>query len=195
MGIQEVKVPLHWNYFLALEDDLVRLSRFVEFTKANFKSYSVDMARIILTSTSEVDVVSKLLCKKINVKSKAERINQYRDEINTHFTEIRKFKVRIPRYGLELKPWTNWSKNQTPYWWGDYNKIKHQRNDYFDKANLKTTLNSVAGLFILLLYLYKADAESGNLCPSPSLFRVADKYYQGTEIGGFEPRIIYRLPF
>jgi hypothetical protein len=195
MGIQEVRIPLHWNYFLALEDDLIRLSRFVEFTNANFTSYSIDMARIILTSTSEVDVVSKLLCRKIDNNSKAGRINQYRDEINSHYTEIKHFRVRIPRYGLELKPWTNWSDNKTPYWWTDYNKIKHQRNDHFDKANLKTTLNSVAGLFILLLYLYKEDAESGNLSPSPSLFRVADKYYQGTELGGYEPRIIYLLTF
>ena len=49
----------------------------------------MDELFIILTSTSEVDVVSKLLCKKINAESKAGRINQYRDEINAHFAEIK----------------------------------------------------------------------------------------------------------
>ncbi|MBW1746208.1 MAG: hypothetical protein JRG74_15050 [Deltaproteobacteria bacterium] len=193
MGIQEAKTPLHWNYFLALEEDLARLSRFIEFTTVNFDCHSIEMARIILTSTSEIDVVAKLLCKKINNDSKASKIHQYRNEINSHFKEICNFKVRIPHYGLELEPWTNWSPNKTPYWWSDYNKIKHKRNDYFEKANLKNALNSVAGLFVLLLYLYKNEAENALLSPNPSLFRVIDKYYRGTEVGGYEPRIIYRL--
>jgi hypothetical protein len=195
MGIQEMQVPLHWNYFLALEEDLLRLSRFVEFIEANFACYSIDMARIILTATSEVDVVSKLLCKSINENSNAGRINQYRNEINAHYTEIKKFKVRIPRYGLELEPWTNWANNRTPYWWTDYNKIKHQRNSHFDKANLKNTLNSVAGLFILLLYLYKEQAENAILAPTPTIFTVNDKYYRATEISGYERRIYYQLTF
>lgn len=39
MGIHETESPKYWNYFLALEADLVNLSRYIEFTEDNFSSY------------------------------------------------------------------------------------------------------------------------------------------------------------
>ena len=41
---------LHWNYFLVIEEDLGRLSRYVEFNLANNKTYSIEMARILMAS-------------------------------------------------------------------------------------------------------------------------------------------------
>ncbi len=34
---------IHWNYFLALENDLDRLSRYVEFTTPNYPVYSIEL--------------------------------------------------------------------------------------------------------------------------------------------------------
>ena len=59
MAITERESLSYWNYFLALEADLERLSRFVEFTSVNFQTYSLEMARLLLTGASEVDVVAK----------------------------------------------------------------------------------------------------------------------------------------
>ena len=56
---------IHWNYFLAIESDLERLSRYVEFSKDNYKTYSLAMAHLLLSSASEVDVVLKGICKNI----------------------------------------------------------------------------------------------------------------------------------
>lgn len=36
MGIQEEESLLHWNYFLAIESDLEKVARYIEFTQDNF---------------------------------------------------------------------------------------------------------------------------------------------------------------
>src|SRR3989344_7506504 len=93
----------HWNYFLALEKDLEVLSRYIEFTETNFTCYSLEISRILFSAASEVDVVAKQLCVKINQTSSASNINQYRDEIRTAYPNLQSFKVTIPRFGLELR--------------------------------------------------------------------------------------------
>jgi hypothetical protein len=45
MGIHEMQTPSHWNYFLALEEDVVRLSRYIEFTQDHFSAYSPSMPK------------------------------------------------------------------------------------------------------------------------------------------------------
>jgi hypothetical protein len=37
-----------------LEDDLARLSRFVEFTADNFECYSIELARTLLLAAAEI---------------------------------------------------------------------------------------------------------------------------------------------
>lgn len=172
MGIKEGKKLIHWNYFLALDSDAEKLSRYVEFTQDNFDAYSIEMARLLLSAASEVDVVAKLLCNQVDSSAKAKTIEDYRDILNDPLIELRDMTIEIPRYGLTLTPWKNWKKNKTPNWWSDYNKVKHKRDINFEKANLQNTLNSIAGLYCLLLYYYNEEAKSGHLIPNPSLYSV-----------------------
>jgi len=178
MAITTSKSLEHWNYFLALEKDLENLSRYIEFCKPNFNCYSLEMARVLLASASEVDVVAKQLCRKLDPDSSADNIHQYRNEIKIEYPQILDFKVNIPRYGLTFTPWLNWKKNQgVPIWWTAYNKVKHHRNIDFKKANLENILKAVAGLFIITLYFYKEKAESTELIPVQSLFRVSEVHF------------------
>ena len=193
MVIQESKKFIHWNYFLAIESDVTVLSRFVEFTKDNFKTYSLETAHLLLAAASEVDVVAKLLCKEVDPHSSPERINEYREILDPALPIIKDMGVTIPRFGLSLTPWLNWRSNQTPHWWSDYNAVKHERNLNFKKANLKNTVNSIAGLFVLLLHYYKTAAEKAELVPDPSLFKVADKFIAGVETLGAQVRIRYQF--
>jgi len=61
-------------------------------------------------------------------------------------------KILVPKYNVSFKPWEEWDSSSRPDWWTGYNKIKHQRDVNFEKANLKNALHSVGGLFSLLLY-------------------------------------------
>ena len=185
---------IHWNYFLSLESDVLNLSRYVDFSQMNFECYSIEITRILFASASEVDVVAKAICKTIDPKSKADNILKYQDVITKHSKTIGSFKVLIPRFGLEFEPWINWNSPKTPPdWWNAYNKVKHQRDQYFAMGTLKNCLNSVAGLFSLLFLLYKKHAEDGELMPLPQLFDVPEPLHDGIAIPEGKIHIFYNL--
>jgi len=193
MAIKETKSPLHWRYFLLLEEDLMVLARYIEFTQDNYDSYSVELARILLSAGSEVDVVAKQVCQKVDPKTKAKNIGHYRQQLRPAFPQIEHMTLTMPRFGLELCPWSNWQKNRKPHWWGAYNSVKHDRHKKFSDANLKNVLNSVGGLLVLVLHLYQEMAEEGRLSPNPTLFRPTENYQNGTTCWDTELLINYRL--
>lgn len=176
MAIEESPTTEHWNYFLALEDDLNQLSRYLEPTQANFNAYSLELARVLFAAASEVDVVAKRLCKQVKTTSKADNINQYKKEIMGRYPEIAGSCVSIPKFGLSLSPWEQWGKDSNPVWWKAYNDVKHKRHTHFAQANLKNTLNAVSALFALLLFFYKNEAHDGKLVPDPRLFRIGSPF-------------------
>jgi len=162
----------YWQYFVALESDLEATTRYVECCEENYNTYSVAYAQIILSAGSEVDVVSKLLCNKVQSTSKAENINDYRNILHSEYKDLHKLKVLIPRYELDFTPWNSWVSDKNPDWWTLYNKIKHQRHDYYKQANLKNALLSVSGLFCLVLYFYHVELRANDLQPWPKLLTI-----------------------
>jgi hypothetical protein len=177
----------YWNYFLAIEDDLERLSRFIEFDERNFDCFSLEISRILLASGAEVDVVCKQICKKLNPRSSAKRIKPYQNEIMASYPAIPDFTVLLPRYSLTLTPWSSWNvPKNPPEWWSAYNKIKHHRDAEYHQANLKNALNAVGGLFIMVLYLCKEKAEDGKLAPPPRLLHVTEEHDGGFALGGYD---------
>ena len=170
MGIQENQRLLHWNYFLALEADIEHLSRYVEFSRHNFGTFSIQIAHILLASSSEVDVVAKQLCRRIDSNSNALNIGHYRETIKPEIPELENITISLPRYGLELTPWEKWQEDKTPLWWKSYNKVKHQRDEHYREANLKNVLNAMSGLFSLILYFYRDIIEGRSIEPPPSIF-------------------------
>ncbi|TMA90480.1 MAG: hypothetical protein E6J74_23765 [Deltaproteobacteria bacterium] len=191
MVIQSRAIDPHWNYFVALDDDLVKLSRYVDLHEKNFDCYSIEIARILLASAAEVDVICKQLCKKVEPNSSADNINAYRSEITVAFPNLTKLKVLVPRFGLTLRPWDEWQNQGVPLWWTAYNKVKHHRHTDYEKASLKNSLNAVAGLFVVLLHLYKDKAVLGELAPNPQLLTL--EHVDGMSITGAGINVSYAL--
>ena len=50
MALDQASQPFHWAYFLALEDDLYTLSRYVEIAKPNYETYSIEISRLLLSA-------------------------------------------------------------------------------------------------------------------------------------------------
>jgi hypothetical protein len=192
VGIQRKKTLIHWNFFLSIEDDLDNLGRFVDFS-ANDEAFSIEIARLFLSASAEVDVVLKQLCKEVNPQSTASSINAYQSEIVDAIPNFKEFEVTAPRYGLTLKPWTDWSDNHPPFWWQDHNKVKHHRHEYFERGNLKNCLNSIAALYVSVLYLYQEQAAEGELLQLPKIFNVSDRYFGGTTMGRYGHSFKYDL--
>lgn len=189
MAIIESKNLHHWQYFLAVEEDLHRLSRFIEFSTSNFDTYSIELVRILLASSAEVDIVAQQLCENFDPDRHVENMDDYRLTLVGAKPILRDAEVEIPRYGLRLRPWDNWRENRNPDWWRAYNAVKHHRHERYSEANLKNTLNSVCGLFLLLLFLYREQAAAGGLVPNPVMLRLGmpfktDRVFWG-ETGNF----------
>lgn len=195
MVIKQRKIEVHWNYLISIERDLEHIARYIEFDKDNFQCFSIELSRVLMAAAAEVDVVCKQICKKINLNSRASSINKYREEILQVYNNIPQFKVTMPRYGLELTPWQNWKnkKDNVPFWWTAYNKIKHHRHTHYQGGNLNNCLNSVAGLFVMTLYLYREKANLGELLPALKILQVAQEHFRGFSGGGFEFGIVYNV--
>jgi hypothetical protein len=169
VAIQHTAIPAHWNYFLALEDDVRRLSRWIEFDKSNEAVFSIELARLLMTAAAEADVVAKALCARIRPKAKADSINKYQALLTETAPLLVQAHVSMPLYGMSFRPWSNWKKKDTPPdWWSGNNKVKHHRAEHFKEANLKNVLNATAGLLMLLLLYYGADGPY--IIPAPRIY-------------------------
>lgn len=187
MAIRAKPARLHWIYFLALESDVARVARFIEFQPANFATFSIELGRILLSASSEVDVVAKLVCSQLDPSAKPRNINGYAKVILTSTPKFVTLAALIPRFGLTLRPWDTWTEKDSPLWWRAYNGVKHQRATFFHEANLQHTLNAVAALFLITIFYYanqhgysffSRDADSrrraimSRLTPQSELFRL-----------------------
>ncbi len=192
MGIPQYKdVSNHWNYFLALEDDLAQVSRYIEFDESNYGTYSIELAHLLLAAASEVEVVLKALCNEVSPEKSHTGIRTLRETIQGKQAHLIREYCTISRYGLKLTPWVEWDRNSTsnPIWWRSYNRVKHHRGSDFKKANLKNVLNAMAGLALANLYLQRRHFDFSryslphlshvvhSLSPQSSLIEFQKDYY------------------
>ncbi len=184
---------IHWNFFIALEEELEHASRYIEFCEDNYNVFSVELSHLLLSSTSEFEVVMKQLCLLLDPSFDTEHsgINNYckviKEKLNYLLTET----VYINRYSLQFNPFDDWEESKIPFWWNSYNKIKHHRYDYYSRADLKNVLNSMSALLITIFYYYrlvfiKTDSKfeknmwvTFRLSPISKLLRLDGSYYFG----------------
>lgn len=179
---------VHWNYFLALEDEVINLSRYIEFSKENYNTYSIELAKILMAATQECDVLLRQIC---SVAPGNER-TYYTSMISSH-PGICSQIIAIPRYGLEFTPFDSWATTTTPKWWTANNKVKHERHLKFGEASLEYMLNAVSALLLCNLYFYKKEKRLIEIQPMPRLFEAVGlmSFVELTPVG-IAP--VYELP-
>ncbi len=171
----------HWHYYKSILGDLETLSRYIEISKDNYSTYSIELTRLLLSIGSEIDVVAKLLCKAANPEAPATNIINYRKTITSEFPHLPKTEVLIAKHSISLTPWKSWFEEKTPEWWACYNNVKHERSNYFREANLENVLLASAGLCILVSYLYK-DSISRLSGIIPLFMFLDPKYRSGCKV-------------
>lgn len=62
---------MHWQYYLSIENMLVKTNQYVTHSNKNKNMYSDEFASIILLSCSELDSLFKQLCFNNGVESKS----------------------------------------------------------------------------------------------------------------------------
>lgn len=185
-----MKYP-HWYYFVALVEDLERTSRFVEICEENYAAYSIEYSQLILAACSEIDVVAKLICLRVDKACKADSINDYCKILLSKYTGLASIEVILPRYEVSFIPWEGWRVGESPKWWRCYNEIKHERDKYFRKASLENAIFSIGALAVMVSYLYHEELSGNKFNPVPGFIFIARKYSQGSIMHG-QP--MYYLP-
>ncbi len=158
----------YWHYFISIENEIINVSKYIEIHKTNFKTFSVELTRLLLSICSEVDVLIKLLCQKIDPvawKNAIESVSKTKNRPDPDMDVYRPFicqklptfndvKIKLSQYDYGFVPWKNFHKDMNPEWWFKYNLVKHQRDKHYKEAKLGNVLNSAAGLLVVLIYLY-----------------------------------------
>lgn len=171
MKITEEQVLNYWNYSELLNGDLGNTTRFVEPTKDNYNTYSLEYTRIILSACSEIEVICRLICEMVDngndytSPNSSMKMKDISKTLLIRFPNIYKAKQNLLYKHEIVYPFKEWENGIQPLsWWNDYNNIKHYRHDYFSKSTLINAINSVAALMILNSYLY--ELVTGNHAPS-----------------------------
>ena len=157
----------HWQYFRMLEGDLLDCFQYIQPVQTHFNVYSDRFARIILLACAEIENCLDGFASNANALPKPENISQYQAFIQGRCPLFSTMKVDIPRCGLELVPWENWTQSTAPDWWTNgYNKLKHDRLRHPDAPSFHRALSSVAALLVVLLHYYRA--LHGRDCQMPA---------------------------
>jgi len=183
----------HWNYFKTLCDDVEKLGRFIELTPANNGTYSIEIVRLFFAACSEIDVVLKLLCSKIEPKTKVRNIDDYCRVVTTKYPRFTTTPLEASAIGLEMLPWANWEPKKSPPWWRAYNDVKHERNAFFKEANVGNLLQSMGGLCLVLCYYQQvALNEPRRVWPSEFVELKVDplmRLFERQGLGSGEPKL------
>jgi len=155
----------HWHSYLQYESRLLEISRAVLIDPRNNTTFSETFAELLMTIGSSVDTFFRTMsdCPQgLKAKSsvgnkklsKNMNINDYRD-IYEPFFELSQNRIVVP-FGLGetqfLSPFEEFSNNQSPQWWSEYNDVKHNYYDNIEKANLLNVLNSLGALLLLNVF-------------------------------------------
>jgi hypothetical protein len=154
-----------WYYFLAIESDLERTARFVEPLVANDSCYSVEFARLLMGAAAEAEAVATQFVGQLVTLPKNPNIDDLRAAFQKHYPKFNTMEILVPRASRKLIPWSAWAGSKNPEWWTAHNRVKHDRHNWFADASLVNTLNAVAGLLCLQLYVHQQEYKKGSLEP------------------------------
>jgi len=163
---------LYWAHYISLERELFQTTTYVDISTDNYHTYSEAYLKLLLEIGSEIDVAQKLYCNLLDATFAGEKIDKYRACILANNSAFFTQETSVKDGLISIKPWENYDPSGnivSPFWWTAYNKCKHERTivgqidgitkEYYKFANLKYTLNALAGLYQTLLYTYKIIAS------------------------------------
>ena len=196
----QVFVRSYWNYYIELEDQLLATKRFVDFSDANFKTFSIEYLKLLQATCSEIDVVAKIVAEYFDPQFKSltnKNIQKWGLVIQTAFPQIGESSVCF-NHDHVITPWNNWKyetyqnkDNQTRYRLEDQlaesDVIKKERLPLFHEAFLLYQLGYYYGAVAILINQIvgiTADIESflksNNASYDPKTVELMEKRYRVT---------------
>lgn len=172
---------LFWSVYRDTEQVFLDFLEYVPLVSEHNRVYSRKFLELILQIGGYVDTAFKEMAtySKFDGNTKIEEIRQKTTQEKTvkislvretfepiYTLSSKKIVVKKPKLFLQaygtLIPFSEFARNKSPQWWKVYTALKHNWSKNIKKANLKNTLEALAGLFLL------------NVVHEPSIFRLAD---------------------
>lgn len=143
-----------WHFFLSIEKDMLETSRYIE-PNGQEQTYSFEFYKIIMLACSEIEAAFKQICNSIDDKNSCGDIGHYKGLILKRYPRIGETLVIVPRWnGKNLYPFKEWGQGHLK-WWDAYQHIKHSRYSSLRDASYENAVNTLAALFVLILYLFR----------------------------------------
>ncbi|GLC79291.1 hypothetical protein [Lacrimispora brassicae] len=164
---------LFFPIYQQLERELVELSYYITFNRRQLNVYSTKIADMLLRTVSEIENISKELCKKENIKfydnkrhiRKIVYFNDYYTRLEEKYGLSNKlvdftldncttniFDIKLSPFKKDISIKIGGKERKSWGWYNAYNKIKHDRVKNFSKANLGNLIYSLSALFLLNIY-------------------------------------------
>jgi hypothetical protein len=177
---QDPDLQAHWDYFIALDEDLWTLRRYIAFEEANLGTYSIECHRIIQMAALETEAVLYHMCRLRSRNDKdcqkspgrtrpfKKLLEHLKGVLEEHGLELGKICVRYIG-SLEVQPFPSSDPSALP-WWDAYTALKHRRHEALQKATLQHALQAVGALvtaITVLAWLHRQGDQVVNLHPPP----------------------------
>ena len=69
----------YWEYYLELEDEFYQVKKYIQFDKANYKTFSIELLKLYQAICSEIDVIGKQIALHFNPDFKKKKHPTIRD--------------------------------------------------------------------------------------------------------------------
>jgi len=177
---QDPDLQAHWDYFIALDEDLWTLRRYIAFEEANLGTYSIECHRIIQMAALETEAVLYQMCKLRSrnaddcqkspgrTRPFRELLKHLKGVLEGHGLKLGKIRVRYIG-SLEVQPFPSSDPSALP-WWDAYTALKHRRHEALQRATLQHALQAVGALvtaITVLAWLHRQGDQVVNLHPPP----------------------------
>ena len=146
---------LHWGQYSVLEKGFQELLEYVDLRPCNMATCSNRIAmQLVTVCTVTESTIREMYGLPRSVKAHAMAEALLSDPLFSPDAEVVVVEALDPRY--TVCPWESLGDAggpAIPVWWDSYNAVKHHRFESFERANLESLLNAMAGLYYLeMLY-------------------------------------------
>jgi len=145
-------------------NDFKKALEYIEPSDDNLKVYSLRLYELLLRAATECENNFTIILKDNDYNIKNEKDWNIKDYyLINKSSKLSDYEVKLNFWkpAKILKPFNDWEESHILNWYQEYNCVKHNRYDEFQKANLGNVLKAVAGLFVVLFSQFETYAFNG----------------------------------
>jgi hypothetical protein len=157
----EQQIAISKGQLVSLLNRLEDIFQTVHPCEETFSTFGHEIRNLLILACTEVEAQWKGILDTHNYESKSNHSTKDYIKLNSAL-KLCDYSVTLPFYPWlsKVSPFKEWNIDKPTKsldWYDSYNKIKHDREEYFDEAKLIYAINAVCACYILLFAQYGID--------------------------------------